>query len=156
MQGSPSAIGRLQVQQQQGTSQQAAVIPQVVSATGGAIQDRASSVVAQANANATTMVVASPQPTVVSVANVTPGQLQTAQKIFSQAAGGIQRTLVSATGKPLTQQQIAQLKQHAILKKSQEQVRERRTSLPVPSHQGCQRITCSTLSHLPMPCPPAL
>ena len=150
VQGSPSAIGRLQVQQQQQQGAQqaaAAVLPQVVSAAGGAIPDRASSVVAQANANNATMVVASPaQPTVVSVANLTPGQLQAAQKIVSQS-GGIQRTLVSAnTGKPLTQQQIMQFKQQAILKKQQEQAaaRARQQQQQLPQQQATVVATTST------------
>ena len=151
VQGSPSAIGRLQVQQQQQQGAQqaaAAVLPQVVSAAGGAIPDRASSVVAQANANNATMVVASPaQPTVVSVANLTPGQLQAAQKIVSQS-GGIQRTLVSAnTGKPLTQQQIMQFKQQAILKKQQEQAAARarqQQQQQLPQQQATVVATTST------------
>ena len=150
VQGSPSAIGRLQVQQQQqqqGGQQQAAVqLPQVLSATGGTIADRAAGVVAQANANAATMVVASPQPTVVSVANLTPGQLQTAQKIVSQS-GGIQRTLVSAnTGKPLTQQQINLFKQQAMLKKTQEQAaaRARLQQQQQPQQQATVVATTST------------
>ena len=121
----------------------------MVSATGGAIPgDRASGVVSQANANAATMVVASPaQPTVVSVANLTPGQLQTAQRIVSQSAagGGIQRTLVSAnTGKPLTQQQINLFKQQAMLKKTQEAQAAARARQQQQQQQATVVATTST------------
>ena len=102
-------------------------------------------VVSVANANAATTVVASPQPTV-SVANLTPGQPQTAQRIVSQsAAGGIQRTLVSAnTGKPLTQQQINLFKQQAMLKKTQEAQAAARARQQQQQQQATVVATTST------------
>ena len=80
------------------------------------------------------------------MANLTPGQPQTAQRIVSQsAAGGIQRTLVSAnTGKPLTQQQINLFKQQAMLKKTQEAQAAARARQQQQQQQATVVATTST------------
>ncbi len=115
VQSSPQ-IGRLQAVQQpqpQQIQQQQAV---------GTVHDIAGRVTAAAAAAQQQQ---QQQQAVVSVANLTPGQLQAAQKIVQQQqqqTGIIQRggQLVTAQGKTLTPAQINQLKQHA-LKKQQEQ-----------------------------------